>query len=129
LNQSDAVARVSKHISPKACFITTDDGILWRPISGTGCAHFVAHQLKVVGGIKGSTACLLGYPLAVRRLINSFLPIDSIQGLRRNDVWFNEAVPNGSTDGKMTIAEERSSHEMERSRAIGIPTREVFPRI
>jgi hypothetical protein len=92
LKKSDAIAAVGKYITPKPCFITTDDGISWRPISGTGCAHFVAHQVGVVRGIKGSTACMQGYVLSVRGLTEFFTPLNSVKDVRPNDVWFNDAV-------------------------------------
>ena len=34
--RQQAVAEVDRHVEPKACFVTTDNGRDWRPLTGTG---------------------------------------------------------------------------------------------
>lgn len=59
LTKEEARKLVTPDIRPKECFITyrgTKEG--WDAISGTGCAHWVAHER----GIKGNTnVCAEGY--------------------------------------------------------------------
>src|SRR4051794_7777777 len=64
-----AAAQVDAHVSPRACFIwykNATEG--WAPIQGTGCAHYVAHQLNIRIGSPGTT-CLQGFLYRVPLII------------------------------------------------------------
>jgi PKD repeat protein len=45
--KEEAVSHVPTHVEPKGCFVWKDGptAIPWRVIPGTGCAHWVAHEL------------------------------------------------------------------------------------
>ena len=45
--KEEAVSQVPAHVEPKDCFVWKDGPIAtpWRVIPGTGCAHWVAHEL------------------------------------------------------------------------------------
>ena len=53
--RKEAEANVPTHVVPKNCFVWKDgpSEFPWRPIPGTGCAHWVAHEL----GIDGNPGC------------------------------------------------------------------------
>jgi len=60
-NIQAAVALLDAHVTPRDCFVWYaggQDG--WTPIAGTGCAHYVAHQLGIqLGGGRGLLPCWL----------------------------------------------------------------------
>ena len=64
-----AVAQLDNHVTPRDCFVWykgSHDG--WAPITGTGCAHYVAHQLGIQAGPPGAL-CLAGYVYRVPMVI------------------------------------------------------------
>jgi hypothetical protein len=72
---------VDKHVVPKECFITylnANKG--WVPISGTGCAHWVAHQKNLHKG-STNTKCLAGFTLKVPDAVSgkSVVPVAKVQ--------------------------------------------------
>src|SRR5437762_9573985 len=59
-----ARSRVTRHVEPKVCFVWYEGGSQgWQPIPGTGCAHWVMHQLN--RRVAGTLGCLEGYPIRV----------------------------------------------------------------
>ncbi len=92
MNKAAAAATVDNHVHAKACFITSDNGKDWRPITGTGCAHYVAHTLGIQKGGRGGTACMEGYAVPVRLLLQGLVLVGSINEVRVNDIWFNDAT-------------------------------------
>lgn len=81
-----AVSRVDKHVEPKACFVIYKGSDTWDPISGTGCAHWVAHQRGISRGEK----CLDGKTLRVPDLTNGLTKIPRANVVI-NDIWANDA--------------------------------------
>ncbi len=65
-NIDHARKRIGRDIEPKACFVEFRGGDTWEKIDGTGCAHWVAHEINKTGG---SDECLLGCTLRVEDLI------------------------------------------------------------
>jgi hypothetical protein len=92
MDKSAAIQLVPRHVFPRDCFITTDNGKDWRPIHGTGCAHFVAHSLSIRGGVRGSNACIHGYPVSVRLLLDTLAPVLSVNDVQVNNIWFGDEV-------------------------------------
>jgi hypothetical protein len=80
--QAEAVALVPDDISPKDCFITYDRNVGWKPITGTGCAHWVAHEL----GLTGSVGCKDGYLLRVVDVVAQYTQIEWNQAAV-GDLW------------------------------------------
>jgi hypothetical protein len=79
-----AVAQVSKHVEPKNCFVWEDgpSDTPWRVIPGTGCAHWVAHQLNLKNGV----GCYEGYSIRVSDVITGRTEYD-IENAKIGDIW------------------------------------------
>ncbi len=78
--------RVDRHVEPKDCFIWYVSNDNWQPITGTGCAHWVSHQLNVHAGGAGA-CCLAGFTYRVPVLVQSRVPVPNILNVRMNDIW------------------------------------------
>jgi hypothetical protein len=63
-----AVTQVPSHVEPKDCFVVYGGSDMWGPITGTGCAHWVSHQLGVSQGTD-SDKCLADRTIRVATLI------------------------------------------------------------
>lgn len=77
--------RVDRHVEPKDCFVWYASADNWQPISGTGCAHWVAHQLGIRRG-SSSEKCREGYSYRVRTLIQGLRRIE-LKDVRANDIY------------------------------------------
>lgn len=89
--QSKEQARqsVRAHVEPKPCFIWYANNQLgWTPIPGTGCAHYVAHQLNLKGG---KLKCSDGYYCRVEELVPTLTRIQ-LADVGPNDVWANDSL-------------------------------------
>jgi hypothetical protein len=81
-----ARGRVDKHVEPKECFIWYVSNDNWQPITGTGCAHWVSHQLNIhVGG--AGACCLTGFTYRVPVMVRSRTPVTDILQVKVNDIW------------------------------------------
>ena len=81
-----AVKKVDKHVEPKDCFLWYEGGKTgWEPISGTGCAHWVAHQRGIKRGSAGEQ-CMLGYPFRVKTMIGGMSEV-KLADVKVNDVY------------------------------------------
>lgn len=83
--KAEAVAAVPEHVEPKDCFVWDDGpaGHPWRPIPGTGCAHWVAHQLNIK---QGTATCYAGYPLRVDDVVEGREKVD-LEDCKIGDIW------------------------------------------
>ncbi len=93
--QQAAAAQVAlnphtKHVEPKACFVTFKGGDTWLPFTGTGCAHWVAHQLDLSVGAP-SNLCLEGHTIRVPDVVQGRQKV-SIDDVKVNDIWANDAL-------------------------------------
>jgi hypothetical protein len=80
-----------RKIVPSACFVTFKSTALgWAPLDGTGCAHYVAHQLNIRRGRPGISACDLGYCIKVPLLVQGLARVEP-SDVRENDIWANAA--------------------------------------
>jgi hypothetical protein len=74
--EEEARALVDGHVVPRGCFIEykgTREG--WGPITGTGCAHWVAHQR---GGPTGTAhVCQQGFKYRVTEVLASLSQISA----------------------------------------------------
>ena len=85
--QEQARALVDAHVVPRGCFIELESTRAgYRPISGTGCAHWVAHQR---GGPSGTAnVCMLGFKYRVTELLATLSQTSAdLQGARVGSVW------------------------------------------
>jgi hypothetical protein len=75
-----AVKKVDKHVEPKACFVWYAANDDWQPITGTGCAHWVAHEKGTRKGGAGEQ-CLAGFTFRVKTLLSgmSAVPLDKVK--------------------------------------------------
>jgi len=79
---------IRPHVTPKECFVTYDGSKKgWRAIVGTGCAHWVAHQLRIRRG-RPDEVCAEGYTYRVVDVIAGARKIDrEWEEVRHNDIW------------------------------------------
>lgn len=70
-----ARTQVTRDIEPKDCFIQYHGDDEWMPIMGTGCAHWLAHELRTKKGA-ADERCLLGYTYRVKVLIQGLTPVE-----------------------------------------------------
>jgi hypothetical protein len=83
-SRDEAVSHVPYHVQPKSCFVWRDGpaSLPWRPIPGTGCAHWVAHQK----GITASIGCYDRYAIRVSQVVEGKGRY-SISQARVGDIW------------------------------------------
>ncbi len=86
-----ARGRVSRHVEPKDCFIWYVSNDNWQPIAGTGCAHWVSHQLDVHTGGAGA-CCLSGFTYRVPVLVDTLTPVQDISQVMVNNVWASPSL-------------------------------------
>lgn len=110
-----AVKKVDKHVAPKDCFIwykNAREG--WQPITGTGCAHWVAHEKNIK---RGKNRCLAGYTGRVKDLVKAFTPVKDTAKVKKGCLWVADgfkhcglvkSVKKGK-DGKPEITIEHDS--------------------
>jgi hypothetical protein len=79
---------VKSHVEPKECFIIYKGGATgWETFSGTGCAHWVAHQRDIKKGFS-SDKCAEGYSIRVPDVISGARKIDQKQEeVKVDDIW------------------------------------------
>jgi len=83
---SKACDLVDEHVSPRDCFIAYEGNGCWQPIEGTGCAHWVAHQLNIHGGTP-SEQCLAGYTCRVNALLGGRQRVVDMALVRARDIY------------------------------------------
>jgi len=89
-SRSTAVSKVDRHVSPKECFVWyMNNARGYEPIEGTGCAHYVAHQLGMRSGHSSSNGCDHGYLIRVADVVRGkgWVPATEVQV---NDVWASD---------------------------------------
>jgi hypothetical protein len=82
---------VDRHVQPRDCFVWYQAANDWEPITGTGCAHWVAHQLNIRNGASGDR-CMAGMTYRVRVLIQGRTAIGDINRVQVNDIYVSPAV-------------------------------------
>lgn len=124
--QAEARDLVDAHVVPRDCFIWyVNNRIGWGPIPGTGCAHWVAHEMNITRG--GNNVCQLGFTFRVRDLIAGMNRFPMAQA-QVGDIWENpldashvgivRAVETDPTGG----AVNRAQVEHDSSRQGGVVT-------
>jgi hypothetical protein len=96
-----ARGQVNKHVEPKECFIWYVSNDNWQPITGTGCAHWVSHQLGVHVGSAGAR-CLSGFTYRVPVLVHSRTLVPDISQVRVNDIWASPSLDHTGLVIKVT---------------------------
>lgn len=113
---ASAVQKVDAHVEPKECFVVFRGGDNWTPIGGTGCAHWVAHQ---VGTVSETASCIATRAIRVRDLLSGMGKF-SRRDVRVNDIWANSALDHcgmviavipqsGPPGNKITIRHDSSA--------------------
>jgi hypothetical protein len=77
--------QVDRHVVPKDCFVWYVRANTWQAITGTGCAHWMAHQL----GIRSTASqeqCLAGYICRVATLVQRTTAVP-LANVRVNDIY------------------------------------------
>ncbi len=83
--------RVRKTVMPGECFVWGDGQgkCLWRVIPGTGCAHWVSHQLNLKGGRPGNNGCYKEFLIRVNDIIQPRRRIE-FKKTKVGNLWTNE---------------------------------------
>lgn len=83
-----AALLVDAHVEPKKCFVWYQKADTWAPIHGTGCAHWVLHNLDCKAGADVSPVhqCTEGFIVRIPDLLVRLQKI-SIEEIRENDVY------------------------------------------
>ena len=81
-----ARGRVDRHVEPKDCFVWYRANNDWQPITGTGCAHWVAHQRNIQSGGSGER-CLAGFTYRVRTLVFGRQQVANLLQVAVNDIY------------------------------------------
>lgn len=100
-----ARGRVDRHVEPKGCFVWYVGANNWQPITGTGCAHWVAHQLGIRGRT-GQQACLEGCLYRVRDLVQRTTPVP-LANVRINDIYVSPSEDHTGLVLRVTPAAPR----------------------
>jgi len=108
---SSARAAVDRHVVPPGCFVAFTGDDSWIAISGTGCAHWVAHQKGIA---RGSQQCQESRTLRVPDLISGLNTYPRSQA-QTGDIWANQdlnhcgiAVAVSSGGAQITIRHDSS---------------------
>jgi hypothetical protein len=97
LGIKEAAKRVDRHVEPQGCFVWYKKSDIWEPITGTGCAHWVAHQLgfRNIGyGFK----CIEGFAVEIPDIIQGLQTV-TIDEVQINDIY---VMPDGKHMGLVT---------------------------
>ena len=81
-----AEAAVDVHVSPSSCFVWNEgpSNYKWRVVPGTGCAHWVAHEL----GITGNPGCFDGNAIRVSQVTSGKTEY-ALTNAQVGDIWTN----------------------------------------
>lgn len=91
-SRAQAIAQVDRHVSPRNCFVWFMDSRRgWEPIQGTGCAHYVAHQIGRNTGRRGSNGCNDNYLIRVPDLVRGMTQVAAAD-VAAGDVWANAGL-------------------------------------
>ena len=87
-----AIAKLDPHVSPTECFVWYTGGAKgWEGIAGTGCAHFVSHELGIRHGRAGEK-CLAGYTFRVATMLGGRSRVHGgLPAVKARDIWVNRA--------------------------------------
>lgn len=82
------------YITPRDCFIWwVNNRVGWGPIPGTGCAHYVAHELTIAGGNRRDKRCLDRLAITTGQVARYYpertgpTKLSILHKVRKNDVW------------------------------------------
>ena len=83
--KEEAVLRVPAHVEPKDCFVWyVNNKVGWDTMPGTGCAHWVAHQLNITDGL----ACDKGFTVRVRDIVARRVAVE-MNDVEAGHLWEN----------------------------------------
>jgi hypothetical protein len=100
-----AGARVNGHVEPKACFVWYEGGARgWQPIPGTGCAHWLLHQLNRRTG--GGPTCLEGFPTRVSAVTVGRTAV-ALPDVRVDDIYVTPSADHTGLVVKVTAPATR----------------------
>ena len=98
-----ARAQVDSHVQPKDCFVWYKSKDNWQPIIGTGCAHWVAHELNIRVGTSDDR-CLCGFTYRVKVLVRSRTQVQDVADVKVNDIWASPTLDHTGLVIRVTAA-------------------------
>jgi hypothetical protein len=106
-SEKDAVKKVDKHVSPKECFVWFMDSKRgYEPITGTGCAHWVAHEKGWNNGKESSNGCKLSFLLRVKDVVKKSGREVTASNVVVGNVWVNAKQDHCGIVSKVTASKE-----------------------
>lgn len=88
--QKSAAQLVHRHVNPKDCFVWYLGKDNWAPITGTGCAHWVAHQKGIRIGVD-IHLCVEGYTIKVADIATGCKEVKVLSQVKVDDIYINPA--------------------------------------
>ena len=87
--REEAVGHVRETVRPRDCFVWEDGWgkCRWRVVPGTGCAHWVSHQLDLKGGRPGKNGCHEGFLIRVDDILKGRKEVDFGKA-QPGDLWW-----------------------------------------
>lgn len=85
-----AVATLDAHVTPPDCFVWYANARAgWTPIAGTGCAHYVSHQLNIRVGA-AAVQCLEGFTFTVNVMLGGRRRVTGgLAAVQVGNIWVN----------------------------------------
>jgi hypothetical protein len=86
--KEEARTQVPEHVDPKACFIWHESSARgYTSMPGTGCAHWISHQLGISRGLK----CDVGHTVRVKDVIAGMTLVPMARA-QVGDIWRSTEV-------------------------------------
>ena len=98
--QKNAAKLVDRHVEPKDCFVWYLGGDNWTAITGTGCAHWIAHKQGITHGTP-MHRCLKGFTLKVADITKGKKEVTSIDQVKQGDIYVNPAKTHAGIVSKV----------------------------
>jgi len=103
-DQQAAARRVDGHVKPRECFVRYASRDNWMSIYGTGCAHWVAHQKRLMHRGAGSERCLDGYIVRIPDLVSGAKKITDLKNVKKDDIYVMRPLSNRKNHCGLVIA-------------------------
>ena len=120
-SKEDAQAQVDGHVEPKPCFVWFEGNAKgWAPMPGTGCAHWISHQLGITRGLK----CDVGKTVRVKDVIAPMTPVP-LAKVEVGDIWRSTEVASHAGIVRQKISSEAVMVEHDSVRQKGVVTQQM----
>lgn len=105
--QLAAARLVDRHVEPKECFIWCLGGNRWDRVTGTGCAHWVAHQNNTTKGA-AIHRCLKRKTIKVSDIARGRTEIKDLASVKVNDVYITPKKDHCGLVSRVALVPKRT---------------------